>query len=89
MLVRWKGWPALVSMLGFAAIKGWGEWGLLGVSALPLPAQYNRLSSRIRGRQCLSQWVVPAMNSELLSDVRGSLGFAAALSKVGTRRRSC
>lgn len=24
--------------VGFAIIKGWGEWGLSGVSALPSPA---------------------------------------------------
>lgn len=79
----------LVSTVGFATIKGWGERGLSGVLALPSPAGCNRLSSRIWGRQRLSQWVVLAMNSELLSDVGGSLGFAAGLSEVRTWQRSC
>lgn len=37
------------------------------------------------GKAVPSQWVLLAMNSELLSGVGGSLGFAAVLIEVRTR----
>ena len=51
MVVRWKGWPTLVSTVGFAVIKGWGEGGLLGLSALPSPTGCNCLAEKVLGRE--------------------------------------
>lgn len=50
-LVRWKGWPTLISMAGIAEIKEWGSGVLGGVS----PAIACRVQSRVcEGSACPS-----------------------------------
>lgn len=75
----------LISMVGFAIIKGWGEWGLSGVSpchrllgAIACPRGFGE------GSACLNGSYRPWIQSCCLM-LEGHLGFATVLVEVRTR----